>query len=303
LDQCGLDTGYSDARLDDDRARAGLEHNLLTDDAPYVVKDPWLFVYCDRVDPGAVAVDALLVPVRELMASATSRILQERIAMAEGPWADWPSSDVNGVVMGGAVYSLDPVDEARILAVGFHRLIHWATTQQIPLFLLEFPRIVIDADYLIESLWPWLGDHCDRERAFAAFARVADPLLVRVDNPGHRIQSLSSPDTVRLDREAMAIRLKESEARLASANDQLAETSEALGIANASLAESTRDLSRTQDDLAGVRGLLAESEAALVASRARIEVVTTEIEKMRGTLSWRITRPLRRAKSLLRNPG
>ena len=64
LNQCGLDTGSSTDTFDE-RTRAGLEHNLLDKHAPYVVKDPWLFTYCEGVDLGAVTVDALLVPVRE----------------------------------------------------------------------------------------------------------------------------------------------------------------------------------------------------------------------------------------------
>ncbi len=339
LKECGLDTGSSTGSFDE-RAQAGLEHNLLDEHAPYVVKDPWLFAYCERVDLGAVAVDALLVPVRELMAAATSRMLQERVAMTDRPWPNWPPSDVNGVVTAGAVYSLDPVDQARILAVGFHRLIHWATVERVPLFLLEFPRIVNDGEYLIETLWPWLSNHCDRERAESAFAAVADPLLVRVERL-HQADATQDANsgTAKLDFEAMRIALDEHKALLTSASDQLAETREALAETEGRLAESEGRLAETEGRLAEsharlaeTEGRLAETHAGLTETEARLaetharlaetearlaetharlaetegslgeyrsqhDVAIRELEAVRATLSWRMTRPLRAAKA------
>jgi uncharacterized coiled-coil protein SlyX len=310
LDQCGLDTGSSTGSFDE-RAKAGFEHNLLDEQAPYVVKDPWLFSYCEGVDPGAVAVDALLVPVRELMSAATSRILQERVAMFEGPWSDWPPTEVNGAVTAGAVYSLDPVDQARILAVGFHRLIHWATVERIPLFLLEFPRIVNDSEYLIETLWPWLSSHCDRKRAEDAFAAVADPLLVRAETLQTDAPQNALLDTAKLDRAAMRIVLDEHKALLTTANDQLAEARETLAetrtrlaATESHLAESEGRLAATESRLTATEGRLVEAtgslaqrDAALHEQQRQLDALTAEINALRATLSWRITWPLRRVRS------
>jgi hypothetical protein len=304
LAECGLDTGMPSEF--DARAQAGHEQHLLNRDAPYVVKDPWLFAYCEGIDPGEVAIDALLVPVRELLASATSRILQERISMAEGPWLDWPLSDTNGVVTAGAVYSLDPVDQARILAVGFHRLIHWATVQQIPLFLLEFPRIVDDGEYLLESLWPWLGHHCEKADARAAFEAVADPRLVRVGSP----DVADGPDrasiqTASVDRQAMVMLVKERDANLKTANGQLAETRDALLESQARQAAAATELIEIQGRLAGAERQLSEAkgsisarDVALYESQRHLDAATKEISALRGTLSWRVTRPLRRVRTL-----
>ncbi len=310
LEACGLDTGPPDQYFDP-RARAGLERNLLSEDAPYVVKDPWLFAYCDQIDPSAIEVEALLVPVRELAAAATSRILQERIAMADGIWSDLPVSDVNGVIAGGAVYSLDPVDEARILAVGFHRLILWATVRRIPLFLMEFPRIVNDGEYLIDTLWPWLGAHCERDRAMRAFTSVADPDLVRVEGalvPGPEGRQ---GDAEQLDRAAMSVLLKEREALLTTTRDELARTEGRLTEAEQRLGDAERHLAETQDRLAasehgvsereellGSRLAAAESElaqrsVALARTERALDAATTEVRAVQGTWSWRVTRPIR----------
>jgi hypothetical protein len=324
LEACGLDTGATEMPFDA-RARAGRERNLLDESAPYIVKDPWLFAYCDQIDQSEVEVEALLVPVRELVAAATSRILQERITMADSFWADLPPSDVNGMVIGGAVYSLDPLDEARILAVGFHRLILWATARQIPLFLLEFPRIVNDAEYLIDTLWPWLGAHCERDRAMSAFASVADPDLVRVDEARVSGSEGHMADAEQLDRVAMSLLLKEREAILASTRDDLAateerlseteqrlsETEQRLSETEQRLSETERHLAETRDRLAAsereaseteqqLGSRLAEGEAALAQrsitlaqTERALDAATTEIDAVHRTLSWRLTRPLR----------
>ncbi len=315
LEACGLDTGPTELPFDE-RARAGLEGNLLDESAPYIVKDPWLFAYCDQIDQGEVEVEALLVPVRELAAAATSRILQERMTMADSFWADLPPSDVHGMIPGGAVYSLDTVDEARILAVGFHRLILWATARQIPLFLLEFPRIVNDAEYLIDTLWPWLGAHCERDRAMSAFASVADPDLVRVDGARVSGSEAHMTDAEQLDRAAMSLVLKEREAILASMRDDRAETEQRLSATEQRLVAAEQILAETRDRLAAsereaseteqqLGSRLAEGEAALAQrsitlaqTERALDAATTEIDAVHRTLSWRLTRPLRALRAL-----
>jgi hypothetical protein len=324
LEACGLDTGAPELPFDA-RARAGLERNLLDESAAYVVKDPWLFAYCDQIDPDEVQVEALLVPVRELATAATSRILQERITMADTFWADLPASDVHGMVTGGAVYSLDPVDEARILAVGFHRLILWATVRRIPLFLVEFPRIVNDGEYLVDTLWPWLGVHCERDRAMQAFTSVADPELVRVEAALVRGREWPQGDAEQLDRAAMSVLLKEREALLSVARDELAETEHRLSEAERRLGDAERRLGNARRRLGDAELRLAESRDRLAASEGEasereellgsrlaeaeselaeqsdtldrtlgtLHVTGAELEKVHRTWSWRVTRPLR----------
>jgi hypothetical protein len=300
LDQCGLDTASS-TDFYDIRSRAGLEHNLFDDNVPYVVKDPWFFTYCDDVDPGAIAIDALLVPVRELMAASTSRILQERIALAEGPRTLGSTSDVSSGVTAGVVYSLDPVDEARILAVGFHRLIHWATVHEVPLFLLEFPRIVNDREYLVETLWPWLSAHCNKEEAKIAFSVVADPLLVRVETPqGSDVARGGSVDAERLDRNAMGILLKERDDLLAITKDELAEAREISGESERRLTYVQGRLAEAQGTIVETEGALADVSSALGEMQAHLLAATAEVNALRHTLSWRLTKPLRGVRTLSR---
>lgn len=198
---------------------------------PYVVKDPWLFTYFDQVDLDVIEIDALILPMRDLMAAAKSRILQERTALSDKSEIGPVSRNVAGNTPGGVLYSLDVVDQARILGVGFFNVLQWAVMKDLPVFLLSFPRMVEDRDYLLRTLWPLLEKHCTSPVACKAFDDVAFPEWVRI-----RDDSMLAPwatgasrerDGEALDRAALSERLREmSEERSALANqsDELAET-------------------------------------------------------------------------------
>jgi septal ring factor EnvC (AmiA/AmiB activator) len=190
------------------------------------------------------------------------------------------------------------------------------------LFLLEFPRTVNDGDYLIETLWPWLSSHCERERAAAAFSAVADPQLVRIkEETGVELSANGSHDASALDRDAMAIVLKERDSVIASMEDQLAEVREVLANTDRELTEVRKSLvtredavARTELQLDGTRAELASLQRQLVAvhedlagrnadieeMQAQLQVAAAEAEAVRRTVSWRITRPIRMLRSGLR---
>jgi hypothetical protein len=198
---------------------------------PYVVKDPWLFVYCDELDLNELHVDALILPVRDLMSAAESRVHQERIALSETSFDDGGVKQVVGLTPGGVLYSLDVVDQARILGVGFHKLVYWAVSNELPIFLLSFPRMVEDGEYLLRTLWPWLGDHCTHEAAHKAFADTATAGAIRFGprtaaNVSAAMLGRGEPDPGDLDRAALHERIAELVERneaLASAEQQLNE--------------------------------------------------------------------------------
>ncbi len=298
LEQCGLDVGAVDSAEPRElgHARAGFEHNLLDAAAPYIVKDPWLFTYCDEVDTDAVRVDALIVPVRDLAASATSRVFQERIAIAETTARHNEPKDVRGAVDGGVIYSLDPVDEARILAVGFHKVLRWATVNEMPVFLLDFPRAVTDGDYLISVLGPWLDQHCDREKALAAFAATADPSAVRFTAAEPSPRAVSSapamPAPAELDRRAFAALLDEREAELRA-------STQALEQARLELAAATQP---TDDRCARaeIEQRLAGAQTVIDDLSNRLDAARTDRDAILRSTSWRLTRPVRAMTKLLR---
>ena len=146
LDACGLDVGTGLTFFAG--ANAGLERSLLGENLPYVVKDPWLWTYCDQVDPELV--DVLVVPMRDLTHAAESRVRQE---LASGSH----HGGYVGYTAGGMVVPASATDQARTLAVGFHELVWWAVRNEVPLVFFEYPRMVDDVEYASARLASMLG--------------------------------------------------------------------------------------------------------------------------------------------------
>jgi hypothetical protein len=200
LHGCGLETHlthHPNAKLYGE-ANAGLE-DLPIDGRPlpYVVKTPWLFEFVERfLGREDIAIDVAVLPMRDLVEVASSRVtleLQERYASLKNPdvleectqWETW------GKTKGGVVYSLNPIDQARILATGFHQVIHALAKRAVPMVFLDFSRMIEDGDYLYAQLKPYLGESIDRDAALALHRSLAAPALMRT---GAELGRAAAPD-------------------------------------------------------------------------------------------------------------
>ncbi|MGE7157132.1 hypothetical protein ACQKJ1_25770 [Methylorubrum rhodesianum] len=192
-------------------AQAGLESDPLSSpDCPYVIKSPWAYQFVEQfLADGRVQLDGAILPVRDLRESVTSRIALELGSLyarpgttsLDAPWREF------GTVPGGVTYSLEPLDQARILGHAFHSLIERLLDHDVPLCLIKFPRFVEDQAYLYRKLRPFLPEVID-ERSFGeAFSRVADSRKVRVtqelrqDAPANRLPSLEEIERIALKRQ------------------------------------------------------------------------------------------------------
>jgi hypothetical protein len=232
LTALGMDTTLSRAGAAahwDDDANAGLEALPLPGqlaDLPHVIKTPWAYEVTDALlAQPQLRLQAAILPVRDLVDAATSRtVLELRALHQHVPWMaelghTW---ETWGHTPGGAVYSLSPVDQARLLATGFHRLVERLTTAEVPMLFLAFPRFVRDADYLFDQLRSVLPAGTTRDAARAAHAATADAGKVRVDQeraalampspaapaalgatPGDGAAAITGPSFAELDRVAL----------------------------------------------------------------------------------------------------
>lgn len=185
LHLCGLDTmmGREGMASWDEHANAGLE-TFVADatDLPYVIKSAWFQEFVESVlaNP-ALQLDAVVIPMRDLVEAASSRVINEYAARYNDPstpaectrWERW------GATPGGVVYSLNPIDQARILALGFHGALFALVKRGVPLVFLDFPRFIEDPDYLYQQLQPYLPPGCSPDKAGAAHAQLADSMKVR----------------------------------------------------------------------------------------------------------------------------
>lgn len=209
-------------------ARAGFETALFAAGDHYLVKDPWLAEYLEEVDAAGIAIDALIVPVRDLRVAAASRVRRQLEHRARHGWYAGRPTEAN--VPGGIVVSLSVDDQERMLAVGLARLIAWALEREVPLHLLHYPRLIEDAEYAIDTLWPWLQRFCDRDTARRAFEQTRRP------SPPDPVSSAGDAELLRLREEVRALereRLRlRSELRVRSARGRAVRVARAVGAEN-----------------------------------------------------------------------
>ena len=238
LAQIGMETSLSRADLVpvwDDQANAGFETVPLPSarELPYIIKSPWAYQFIDDLltNP-SVELDAVVIPMRDLTEAASSRCIVElQAAHNKMPWMGELSQTWEnlGYTPGGVVFSTNPVDQARLLAVGFHHLLDQLVKADIPVVLLSFPRFVEDADYLHHKLDAVLPKRISLDRSRIAHAETADPRKVRVgaelDATCDRTQqgfSLVGPSPDRLERAALLRMVADVRKELAAVQVQLA---------------------------------------------------------------------------------
>ena len=131
------------------------------DDLPDVIKSPWVVECIERIlQEKRIIVDAFIVPVRDLVEAANVRFsnIEPSIKTILGWRNGWIKSwETFGLTPGGVVYSLNPLDQARLLAVQFHQLVLKVSEVGLPLIFPVFPRIATDWEYLhrcMESILP-----------------------------------------------------------------------------------------------------------------------------------------------------
>lgn len=298
LTACGLETHltrHPDEKLDAS-ANAGLED--LPDensDLPYVIKSPWLYEFIDRLLARTdTAIDAVIIPMRDIVDAASSRItleLQARLgheAIAEEytRWETW------GTTPGGVVYSLNALDQARLLAIGFHHVVHALVKKNIPIVFLDFPTLVEDGAYLYDRLAPVVGKYISRNDALGVHASLARPDMVRAGKefaaPNEVTKtSIRYPDHLTLDRAALFRALKQSRSETLEARDYLrtAETMLAASEERAAHAEQRtieleQRLSPAESELDATRHRLAEAEHMLAVAKQAQTVAEQQANTM-----------------------
>ncbi|MEO6995502.1 MAG: hypothetical protein ABI273_18000 [Lacunisphaera sp.] len=162
LTELGLDTGYNreNWRKDfDEHCAAGLEHNIVDDNSPRIIKNPALCATLPSLlAQGTVSVEHAIIPIRALDEAA-----QSRIRIGGG-----------GSIPGGLMGTTQATAQKAVLAENFHELVHALTLHDIPHTFLDFPRFALDVRYAWKKLHP-VFDTIGYTAFAAAFARVSEP--------------------------------------------------------------------------------------------------------------------------------
>jgi hypothetical protein len=281
----------------DEAAQAGLEDSLIpiVSDAPYVVKCPWSYQFIDQVlsDP-TMQIDGAIIPIRRLTEAAASRAIVQLQAIHEA--APWMTDMVDtwdhcGFTPGGTVFSVNPIDQARLLAVGFHHLLLRLVQADVPIALIAFPRFAQDADYLLRKLFPILPKQIPCAVARDVHSTTFSTAKIRVESelrgkayPPPIAGESKMPEFNVLDNVALKRCLNRVRKKLTDAE------------ARCRKAEIEHDLLRYSraEELVLCQRLARElGDAVIDAQRERLEKLQAEVVALRASRSWRITQPLR----------
>lgn len=128
LGALGLDTGITERNWDRkyfENCKAGLEHEILDPQTPYIIKNPALCETLRRaLATGRFTIDHAYVPIRDLGSVAASR------AAVGG---------AHGSAPGGLWGTDNPAAQGAVMARMFHELVHTLVANEIPTPSFCFP--------------------------------------------------------------------------------------------------------------------------------------------------------------------
>jgi len=170
-----FDTGFTleeSLRKIDKVADAGLETPLIAEGNPYVIKSPW---YAKRLAQALqqkkIEIYAAIIPVRSLFDAAESRrrVYQEHSSRGRNP-----------LLQLGGLWGTDKIlEQEQALAEQFYKTIVPLIEHEIPTYLIGFPRMVRQPDYLFRKLQPLMENHgVSRSEFLEAHGKTARPELV-----------------------------------------------------------------------------------------------------------------------------
>lgn len=150
LTHLGVDTGYGVRDLAtqiDKRSKAGFEHDVRSENAPYLVKNPFFCEYADEVIRNdRIVIDRIFIPYRDMREAVLSRV---RVSSE----ADHESKSINGIP-GGLWNTKRPEDQQDILYSQLNKLLDAVAKTEIPVILMSFPKLVEDPEYCYRKLLP-----------------------------------------------------------------------------------------------------------------------------------------------------
>lgn len=177
-----LDTGYDVESIQkglDENARAGLENDVRKEGAPYIVKSPWFCDYaCEVVKREDIVLEHVLIPMRELHAAVESRKHVTKTAVSKMPFFKRLKHTIKTPKLrGGFVHTRRAGKLEKVLLLQLYNLILALSEAQIPVTLLQYPKLIKDSRYLYDKLKPILGTISYTEFS-SVFGQTVRPELV-----------------------------------------------------------------------------------------------------------------------------
>ncbi|MGO4450682.1 hypothetical protein AB4Y96_17335 [Phyllobacterium sp. TAF24] len=337
----GLDTHVTKANgqvhlLED--ANAGLEDLILHggENLPYVVKSPWLYQFVDEVLAREdITIDGVIIPVRNLIEAASSRTIVELQNIHQT--YEWMAEenktwDLRSGAPGGILYSLNPLDQARLLAIGFHHLIERLSHAGIPIYLLAFPRFTEDPEYLFSVLRNCLPPSTTLEAVTAIHESIVEPDKVRVGaeialqvpNNTPMASADDYPSLEQLDNIALRREIRKLRHLHIAAMQDLTDARSVHSALQSQVESFQRDILEkdqraleTQEEINAQNGMITSLKSTIDRINANLSALLQkskeqdqhifrlqeEINTIYSSTSWMITQPIRKVVKMVRNQG
>ncbi|MEM6395434.1 MAG: hypothetical protein AAF741_03740 [Bacteroidota bacterium] len=184
LTHLGCDTGFSKEdlkRYKSKNGRAGLEKELVTD-APYIVKNP---AFCEQAEEifsrDDLIIDYLIIPIRDLKAAAESRRHVQKSGQSRQSFRSrikfWqPQKNFAGGMLTDNTGRKVKNQEA-LLMKRLYDLMLAASSSNVPIILIKYPKSTRDPLYLYEKLKPILLD-VEFNTFSSVYSEVVKPQMV-----------------------------------------------------------------------------------------------------------------------------
>jgi hypothetical protein len=187
LTHLGLETGFTPQDVDKHvraASRAGLEHDIRKEAAPYIVKSPW---FCDHAAQvlrrDEILIEHVFIPMRELHEAAESRRYVYETTVSELSLLSKLASRLKpSWVHGGLWHTTRKGEQEDVLLRQVYRLALALSESSVPVTFMHYPTIVKDSSYLYAKLAPVLGN-ITPDQFSVAFQRVVRPEWVHSFDP------------------------------------------------------------------------------------------------------------------------
>ena len=196
-------------------------------------------------------------------------------------WDEWAQTP------GGIIYSLDAIDQERLLAVKFTRLVQALVKRDVRLIFLDFPRIVEDAEYLYYKLKDFIPASVDLRTAAETHTRVANKEGARVSKERAAVHDFQAPAAKSAPMEGRASpplderrEFARSELELIALRREIARQKAMLGdVSNSALA-----ISQAQSRLGELTELLRVSQEQVSEANKRLQEAQSQVAELKAQL-------------------
>jgi hypothetical protein len=188
LTNLGLDTGFSlEQSAIDENARAGMEIPLnlsiiknskpeswvpmFPGYFPYIIKDTWFIFYPNQIlESLDIILDHVFIPMRDLHGAAESRRFVQKKALQKMRFFERMKVRLGWkelFVPGGLWPTQNKEVQETLLAKHFYGMMLALSKTEIPITMMNYPRIIKDSRYLFQKLTPIL-----KQIEYDKFSRV-----------------------------------------------------------------------------------------------------------------------------------